>query len=73
MSQRLRHLESRQGMQLAHRSTRRFRLTEEGELFHAGAVARLADLERLVGTLRERSGDVLCPFPATSRRRSPRA
>ena len=58
VSQRLRQLESRLGMQLAHRSTRRFSLTEEGELFHAGAVALLADLDGLVDTLRERSGEV---------------
>ena len=37
VSQRLRQLETRLGMQLAHRSTRRFALTEEGELFYAGA------------------------------------
>ena len=58
VSQRLRQLESRLGMQLAHRSTRRFSLTEEGDLFHAGAVALLADLDGLVDTLRERSGEV---------------
>jgi DNA-binding transcriptional LysR family regulator len=58
VSQRLRQLESRLGMQLAHRSTRRFSLTEEGELFHAGAVTLLADLDALVDTLRERSGEV---------------
>lgn len=58
VSQRLRQLESRLGMQLAHRSTRRFSLTEEGELFHAGAVALLSELDTLVDTLRERSGEV---------------
>ena len=58
VSQRLRHLESRLGMQLAHRSTRRFTLTEEGALFHAGVVGLLADLDGLVDTLRERSGEV---------------
>ena len=58
VSQRLRHLETRLGMQLAHRSTRRFTLTEEGELFHAGVVQLLADLDGLVDTLRERSGEV---------------
>lgn len=58
VSQRLQHLESRLGMQLAHRSTRRFTLTEEGELFHAGVVTLLADLDGLVDTLRERSGEV---------------
>ncbi len=58
VSQRLRQLESRLGLQLAHRSTRRFVLTEEGELFHAGVAALLADLDRLVDSLRERSGEV---------------
>ncbi len=58
VSQRLRQLESRLGLQLAHRSTRRFSLTEEGELFHAGAVTLLADLDGLVDALRERSGEV---------------
>ncbi|HMA07745.1 MAG TPA: LysR family transcriptional regulator, partial [Ramlibacter sp.] len=58
VSQRLRQLESRLGLQLAHRSTRRFALTEEGELFHAGVAALLVDLDRLVDSLRERSGEV---------------
>lgn len=58
VSQRLQQLEARLGMQLAHRSTRRFALTEEGEIFHAGAVSLLAEMERLVDTLRERSGEV---------------
>jgi DNA-binding transcriptional LysR family regulator len=58
VSQRLRQLESRLGLQLAHRSTRRFALTEEGELFHAGVAALLADLDRLIDSLRERSGEV---------------
>lgn len=58
VSQRLQQLELNLGTQLAHRSTRRFSLTEEGELFHAGAVALLADLDALVDTVRERSGEV---------------
>lgn len=58
VSQRLQQLEARLGMQLAHRSTRRFSLTEEGELFHGGAVALLADMDALVDTVRERSGEV---------------
>lgn len=58
VSQRLRQLESRLGLQLAHRSTRRFVLTEEGELFHTGVAALLADLDRLIDSLRERSGEV---------------
>jgi DNA-binding transcriptional LysR family regulator len=58
VSQRLQQLEARLGMQLAHRSTRRFSLTEEGELFHAGVVALLADLDGLVDGLRARSGEV---------------
>lgn len=58
VSQRLQQLETRLGMQLAHRSTRRFALTEEGEIFHAGAVSLMAEMDRLVDTLRERSGEV---------------
>ena len=58
VSQRLRQLESRLGMQLAHRSTRRFSLTEEGELFHGGAVALLANMDALVDSVRERSSEV---------------
>jgi DNA-binding transcriptional LysR family regulator len=58
VSQRLQQLESRLGLQLAHRSTRRFSLTEEGELFHACAVTLLAELDTMVDTLRERSGEV---------------
>jgi DNA-binding transcriptional LysR family regulator len=58
VSQRLRQLESRLGLQLAHRSTRRFVLTEEGELFHAGVAAQLEDLDRLIDSLRARSGEV---------------
>lgn len=58
VSQRLRHLEARLGMALAHRSTRRFVLTEEGLLFRDGVAAVLGDLDRLVENLRERSGEV---------------
>ena len=58
VSQRLQQLETRLGVQLAHRSTRRFVLTEEGQIFHAGAVSLLGDMDRLVDTLRERAGEV---------------
>lgn len=58
VSQRLRHLEEKLGMALAHRSTRRFVLTEEGELFRDGVAGVLGDLDRLVENLRERSGEV---------------
>jgi DNA-binding transcriptional LysR family regulator len=58
VSQRLQQMEASLGMQLAHRSTRRFSLTEEGALLHAGAVALLGDLDELVDTLRERSSQV---------------
>lgn len=58
VSQRLRQLETRLGLQLIHRTTRRFSLTDEGELFYAGAVGLLADLDELTDTLRARSGDV---------------
>lgn len=58
VSQRLRQLESRLGLHLVHRTTRRFSLTDEGELFYAGAVDLLADLDDLTDTLRARSGEV---------------
>jgi DNA-binding transcriptional LysR family regulator len=58
VSQRLRQLESRLGLQLAHRSTRRFVLTEEGELFREGVTGTLTGLDQLVDALRERSGEV---------------
>lgn len=58
VSQRLRHLETRLGMPLAHRSTRRFVLTEEGELFRQGVTAVLEQLDSVVESLRERSGEV---------------
>lgn len=58
VSQRLRQLESRLGLQLAHRSTRRFALTEEGELFRQGVTGTLRGLDQLVDSLRERSGEV---------------
>lgn len=58
VSQRLRQLESRLGLHLVHRSTRRFSLTDEGELFHAGAVDLLAQLDGLIDNLRARSGAV---------------
>jgi DNA-binding transcriptional LysR family regulator len=58
VSQRLRQLESRLGLQLAHRSTRRFVLTEEGELFRQGVANMVGDLDQLIDSLRERSGEV---------------
>lgn len=58
VSQRLRQLETRLSLHLVHRSTRRFSLTDEGELFNAGAVGLLADLDDLTDTLRARSGEV---------------
>lgn len=58
VSQRLRQLETRLGLHLIHRSTRRFSLTDEGELFYAGAVGLIADLDNLTDTLRARSGEV---------------
>jgi DNA-binding transcriptional LysR family regulator len=58
VSQRLRHLETRLGLSLAHRSTRRFVLTEEGELFRQSVSTVLAQLDRVVESLRERSGEV---------------
>jgi DNA-binding transcriptional LysR family regulator len=58
VSQRLRQLEIRLSLHLVHRSTRRFSLTDEGELFNAGAIGLLADLDDLTDTLRARSGEV---------------
>lgn len=58
VSQRLRQLETRLGLQLVHRSTRRFNLTDEGELFYAGAVGVLAQLDSLIDVVRTRSGQV---------------
>lgn len=58
VSQRLRQLEARLGLHLVHRSTRRFNLTDEGELFYAGAVGLLAELDDLIDGVRARSGEV---------------
>jgi DNA-binding transcriptional LysR family regulator len=58
VSQRLRQLETRLGLHLVHRSTRRFSLTEEGELFYAGAGGLLAQLDDLIDSVRSRSGEV---------------
>jgi DNA-binding transcriptional LysR family regulator len=58
VSQRLRQLEARLGLQLAHRSTRKFVLTEEGEMFRDGVATVVGDLDQLIDTLRERSGEV---------------
>lgn len=58
VSQRLRQLEQRLGVHLIHRSTRRFNLTDEGELFYNKAVSLLAELDALIDSLRARSGEV---------------
>jgi DNA-binding transcriptional LysR family regulator len=58
VSQHLRQMERRLGVHLVHRSTRRFRLTDEGELFYAGAVDLLAQFDQLTDSLRARSGEV---------------
>lgn len=58
VSQRLRQLETRLGLHLVHRTTRRFSLTDEGELFYAGAVGLIADLDNLTDALRARAGEV---------------
>lgn len=58
VSQRLRQLETRLDLHLIHRTTRRFSLTDEGELFYAGASELLANLDHLTDTLRARSGEV---------------
>ena len=58
VSQRLRQLEQRLGVHLIHRSTRRFNLTDEGELFFTKALSLLAELDALIDSLRARSGEV---------------
>jgi DNA-binding transcriptional LysR family regulator len=58
VSQHLRQMEQRLGVQLVQRSTRHFSLTDEGELFYAGAVDLLAQLDQLTDNLRARSGEV---------------
>jgi DNA-binding transcriptional LysR family regulator len=58
VSQHLRQLERRLGLHLVHRSTRSFSLTDEGELFYAGALDLLAQFDALAERLRTRSGQV---------------
>jgi DNA-binding transcriptional LysR family regulator len=58
VSQRLRQLETRLGLHLIHRSTRRFSLTDEGELFYAGAIGLLEQLDDLIDIMRSRSSEV---------------
>jgi DNA-binding transcriptional LysR family regulator len=58
VSQRLRQLEQRLGVHLIHRSTRRFSMTDEGELFYNKAVSLLTELDALIDSLRARSGEV---------------
>lgn len=58
VSQHLRQLESRLGLHLVHRSTRRFSLTDEGELFYAGAMDLLAQFDALTDSLRARTSEV---------------
>lgn len=58
VSQHLRQLERRLGLHLVHRSTRSFSLTDEGQLFYAGALDLLAQFDQLTDRLRTRSGQV---------------
>lgn len=58
VSQRLRQLEQRIGVNLIHRSTRRFNLTDEGELFYTKALSLLEQIDALIDSLRARSGEV---------------
>jgi DNA-binding transcriptional LysR family regulator len=58
VSQRLRQLEQRIGVHLIHRSTRRFNLTDEGELFYTKALGLLEQIDALIDSLRARSGEV---------------
>ncbi len=58
VSQHLRQLETRLGLVLVRRSTRRFSLTDEGELFYAGALDLLARMDALTDDLRARASEV---------------
>ena len=58
VSQHLRQLERRLGLHLVHRSTRSFSLTDEGELFYAGALELLTQFDELADRLRTRAGRV---------------
>lgn len=58
ISQRLQQLEKRLSVHLIHRSTRRFTLTDEGEVFYTKAISLLAELDALVEGLRARSSEV---------------
>lgn len=58
ISQRLQQLEKRLNVHLIHRSTRRFNLTDEGEMLYTKAVSLLAELDALIESLRARSGEV---------------
>ncbi len=58
ISQRLQQLEKRLNVHLIHRSTRRFNLTDEGEMLYTKAVSLLAEIDALIESLRARSGEV---------------
>ena len=58
VSQHLRQLETRLGLVLVRRSTRRFSLTDEGELFYAGALDLLERMDLLADNLRSRASEV---------------
>jgi DNA-binding transcriptional LysR family regulator len=58
VSQHLRQLEKRMGLHLVHRSTRSFKLTDEGELFYSGAIDVLAQIDHLTDSVRARAGEV---------------
>jgi DNA-binding transcriptional LysR family regulator len=54
VTQRLQALEAALGVRLLDRGTRRMRLTDEGELFHAEAARLASDYEELIDTLQSR-------------------
>ena len=58
VTQRLRHLEGRLGVRLVERTTRRLRLTQEGQLLIDRAQVVLAGLDDITETLRDRRGVV---------------
>jgi len=59
VSRHVAELESRLGVRLLHRTTRKLSLTEDGELFHARARQLLADLEEAEGEITSRSREAV--------------
>ncbi|CAN0619961.1 LysR family transcriptional regulator [Burkholderia multivorans] len=58
VSKRLAHLESRLGVRLLHRTTRKQTLTDEGAQFHAQVLRILAEIDQTEALMRDRRGTV---------------